>query len=105
MQKTIEISAELLERLETGKCVKGSLRLDKQTGLVCFTRLNITDSKSGNYRLICRLPNSSLIEGLKNITFKSKVSKEVAKPTMGKAMIQDLKSVLKILETTDYVLE
>lgn len=90
MKKYIEISAETLERLETGKYVAGSLQRDKETGKLVFTGWKRSTKKRNRDKTICRLEHGWLKESAERIKFFNSVDKKVGAVLISKAMSREL---------------
>ncbi len=100
MKKMIEISDEALARLEDGKCVKGSIRLDKQTGKLMFLAYHSRPVSIPADRLICQLGSGWLKESAQRIKFFSSVKKEVGVAEVNNVMERDLNTAMSQLFMT-----
>ncbi len=90
MKKYIEISAETLERLETGKYVAGSLQRDKETGKLVFTGWKRSTKKRNRDKTICRLEHGWLKESAERYKFYNSVDKAIGVVQVSKAMSREL---------------
>ncbi len=90
MKKYIEISAETLERLETGKFVAGSLQRDKETGKLVFTGWKRSTKKRYRDKTICRLEHGWLKESAERYKFYNSVDKAIGVIQVANAMTREL---------------
>ena len=103
MKKFIEISDETLKTLAEGKCVDGSLRVDKLTGKLTFRAFNRKAPKWQKDRVICQLENGWLKESRQRIKFFNSVRKEIGMKRVGCAMERELGTALEELRKDNLV--
>ncbi|MBO7417345.1 MAG: hypothetical protein J6U14_00185 [Bacteroidaceae bacterium] len=97
MKKYIEISAETLERLETGKYVAGSLQRDKETGKLVFTGWKRSTKKRNRDKTICRLEHGWLKESAERYKFYNSVDKAIGVVQVANAMSRELEFAMEEL--------
>ena len=91
MIKKIELSEKILNRLEIGKCVEGSLRRDMLTGEIVFRAYNrLSREVVKPDRVIAVTETGWLKESAQRIKFFSSVKKVVGAAKIACAMKRDL---------------
>ena len=97
MIKKIEISEETLKSLKKGKCVEGSIHIEKESGKIVFKAWNRKSPKSSKDRVICYHANGWLKESENNLKFFASVSKRVGAVCACQTMDDELQYVTKEL--------
>ena len=97
MIKKIEISEETLKSLKKGKCVEGSIHIEKESGKIVFKAWKRKSPKSSKNRVICYHENGWLKESENKLKFFSSVSKRVGAVFACKVMDDNLQYVTEIL--------
>lgn len=99
MIKKIFIEEEILESIEKGKHVEGSIRKDAASGKLCFKayvrKRNIYGRKPD--KVLCQLPNGWLKESAQRIKFFTSQKKEMGKKKIIRAMEQEFDEAIKTL--------
>ena len=96
MKKYVNLSTDAIERLESGKCVKGSLHCDKSTGKIVFMAYR-TKPRSEE-RIIRQLEHGWLKESKRRIKFFSSVKKELGSRLVNVTIHRELKTAMTTLE-------
>jgi hypothetical protein len=91
MKKYIDIPCDSLVRLEAGERLEGSICKDRKTGRLVLTIWNRRYPKNPNYRLICHLPDGSLLESEHNIIFRNRVMKGTSVKDFAKLLRKNVK--------------
>ena len=78
MKKYVEIPMEVMERLVEGKCVEGSLRRDKWTGMITFYAYNRLPRKRQKDDLLKKTPWGWLKASIERVKRYSSVPKELS---------------------------
>ena len=97
MIKKIEISEETLKSLKNGKCVEGSIHIEKESGKIVFKAWKRKSPKSSKDRVICYHANGWLKESENNLKFFASVSKRVGAVCACQTMDDELQYVTKEL--------
>ena len=97
MKKIFNIDEEIMARLQGGKCVQGSLHMDKWTGRLTFNAFN-RKPRARHERVICQLENGWLKESPKRIKFYNSVKKELGQRMVDVVMHRELKHAMGVLE-------
>ena len=102
MKKYIEISEEVLERLNNGKYVEGSLHKDRDTKTILF-RAYVRKSREMKDKLICSLEHGWLMESATRYKFFNSVKKSIGLRLVYLAMFRELKDAMNRLEIREIV--
>ncbi len=97
MKKFVEIPFEILERLDEGKCVEGSLRRDECTGKVTFRAYQRHRHQRPD-RVVCQLENGWLKESAQRYKFYNSVKKDLGRRVVDVVMHRELKTAMQALE-------
>ena len=97
MRKYIDIPLEVMERLEEGKSVEGSLRRDEWTGKVTF-RAYQRKSRQRHERVVCQLENGWLKETPQRYKFYNSVRKDLGRRMVDVVMHRELNTAMQALE-------
>ena len=97
MKKYIELSEEVLTRLDEGKYVEGSFHKDQQTGKLIF-RAYVRTRRFQKDRLVCQLEHGWLKESPARYKFFNSVKKEVGLRLVSVAMHRELKEAMETLD-------
>lgn len=97
MKKYVEMSEEVLTRLDEGKYVEGSFHKDQQTGKLIF-RAYVRMSRPRRDRLVCQLEHGWLKESPARYKFFNSVKKEVGLRLVSVAMHRELKEAMETLD-------
>ena len=98
MIKKIEISEETLKSLKNGKCVEGSIHIEKESGKIVFNVWKRKSPKSSKRdRVISYHANGWLKESENNLKFFASVSKRVGAVCACQTMDDELQYVTKEL--------
>lgn len=100
MKKYIDIPAEVLETIENGKYVEGSMHKCKQTGKIVFNAYNRLSRRKKD-RIIRQLENGWLKESATRIKFFNSVKKDLGFRLVNVAMHRDLKDAMSVLEVEE----
>ena len=96
MKKFIELSEDAIVRLQSGKCVRGSLHCNGQTGKIVFMAYR-TKPRSEE-RIIRQLEHGWLKESTRRIKFFSSVKKELGSRLVNVTIHRELKTAMTTLE-------
>ena len=77
-KKYVEIPMEVMERLVEGKCVEGSLRRDKWTGMITFNAYNRLPRKRQKDDLLKKTPWGWLKASIERVKRYSSVPKDLS---------------------------
>ena len=97
MKKYIDIPAEVLETIENGKYVEGSMHKCKQTGKIVFNAYNRLSRRKKD-RIIRQLENGWLKESATRIKFYNSVKKELGRRLVDVVMHRELNTAMQALE-------
>ena len=97
MKKYIDIPAEVLETIENGKYVEGSMHKCKQTGKIVFNAYNRLSRRKKD-RIIRQLENGWLKESATRIKFFNSVKKELGIVAIEQVMKRELGTAMKALK-------
>lgn len=97
MKKYIELTTEVLNRLDEGKYVEGSIHKDQQTGKIIF-RPYMRKCRKAKDRLVCQLEHGWLKESPARYKFFNSVRKDVGLRLLSLAMHRELKEAMGTLE-------
>ncbi len=89
MRKFVEISIEALERLESGRSIDGSLKMDLKTRRIVFNDWKRKAPKYYKEKKICDLDYGFLAETAKHITRHEKFPKSLSTDAILEAMDND----------------
>ena len=99
MKKYIELSSEAIARLQSGKCVKGSLHHNEQTGKIVF--MAYQQKPRSRERIIRQLEHGWLKEIKRRIKFFSSVKKELGSRLVDVTIHRELKTAMTTLEVEE----
>ena len=97
MRKYIEMTEEAIVRLMSGKCVKGALHRDEETGRIVF-RAYLTGKAQSQDRIIRQLEHGWLKESARRYKFFSSVKKELGRRMVDVTIHRELKTAMSTLE-------
>ena len=97
MKKYIEMTNEAIVRLMSGKCVKGALHRDEETGRIVF-RAYLTGRTQSQDRIIRQLEHGWLKESARRYKFFSSVKKELGRRMVDVTIHRELKTAMSTLE-------
>lgn len=97
MKKLIDLTEEVLTRLDEGKYVEGSFHKDQETGKIVF-RAYVRTSREAKDRLVCQLEHGWLRESPQRYKFFNSVKKEVGLRLVSVAMHRELKEAMETLD-------
>lgn len=97
MKKMIDLSEEVLKRLDDGKYVEGSFHKDRVTGKIIFRAYNRV-SRLLKDRLICSLEHGWLKESPNRYKFFNSVKKGMEVRLVSLAMHRDLKEAMECID-------
>ena len=95
MKKYIELSSEAIARLQSGKCVKGSLHRNGQTGKIVF--MAYQQKPRSEERIVRQLEHGWLKESKRRIKFFSSVKKELGSRLVDVTIHRELKTAMSAL--------
>ncbi|MBO4801654.1 MAG: hypothetical protein J5545_07295 [Bacteroidaceae bacterium] len=101
MKKYIEITDEVLARLNDGKCVEGSLRVDPTTKKIVFRHYNRLPRRRPQDRLICELEHGWLKESAQRYKFYDSVPKTLGARRTANAMRRELQEAMEALDVDE----
>ena len=101
MKKYIELSSEAIARLQSGKCVKGSLHHNEQTGKIVFMAYQ-TKPRSEE-RIIRQLEHGWLKESAKRIKFFNSVKKDLGCRMVDVTIHRELKTAMTTLVNEEII--
>ena len=101
MKKYINLSSEAIERLESGKCVKGSLHRDELSGKIVFMAYR-TKPRSEE-RIIRQLEHGWLKESPQRIKFFNSVKKELGCRLVDVTIHRELKTAMTTLVNEEII--
>lgn len=99
MKKYVEIPMESLERLNGGKFVEGSLRIDECTGKLTFRAYQRKTRMRAKDKTVLTLEHGWVKESAQRIKFFSSVKKELGIAKVTKAMEREMKEAVRELKT------
>ena len=97
MKKYIEMTNEAIVRLMSGKCVKGALHRDEETGRIVF-RAYLTGKAQSQDRIIRQLEHGWLKESPKRYKFFNSVKTEIGRRMVDVTIHRELKAAMSTLE-------
>lgn len=97
MKKLIDLTEEVLKRLDDGKYVEGSFHKDQETGKIVF-RAYVRTSREAKDRLVCQLEHGWLRESPQRYKFFNSVKKDMELRLVSLAMHRDLKEAMECVE-------
>ena len=97
MKKYIDLTDEVLRRLDEGKYVEGSFHKDRQTGRIVF-HAYVRQRYAKKDRLVCQLEHGWLKESPARYKFFNSVKKEAGLRLVSLAMHRDLKEAMEALD-------
>ena len=100
MKKYIEMTNEAIVRLMSGKCVKGALHRDEETGRIVF-RAYLSGKAQSQDRIIRQLEHGWLKESPKRYKFFSSVKKEIGRRMVDVTIHRELKAAMTALEVEE----
>ena len=98
MRTNINLTSEAMERLKSGKCVEGSLRMNVETGKLTFNAWNRRSPKHSEERVVRHLEHGWLKESKRRINFFSSVKKELGRRLVDVTIHRELKTAMTTLE-------
>ena len=101
MRTNIILTSEAMERLKSGKCVEGSLRMNAETGKLTFNAWKRRSPKHSEERIIRHLEHGWLKESAKRIKFFSSVKKELGRRLVDVTIHRELKTAMTTLEVEE----
>ena len=101
MKKYIHLTADAIERLESGKCVKGSLHCDKSTGKIVFMAYR-TKPRSEE-RIVRQLEHGWLKESARRIKFFNSVKKDLGCRMVDVTIHRELKTAMTTLVNEEII--
>ena len=101
MRTNIILTSEAMERLKSGKCVEGSLRMNAETGKLTFNAWKRRSPKHREERIIRHLEHGWLKESAKRIKFFSSVKKELGRRMVDVTIHRELKTAMTTLEVEE----
>ena len=101
MRTNIILTSEAMERLKSGKCVEGSLRMNTETGKLTFNAWKRRSPKHSEERVIRHLEHGWLKESAKRIKFFSSVKKELGRRMVDVTIHRELKTAMTTLEVEE----
>ena len=90
-----------MERLKSGKCVEGSLRMNAETGKLTFNAWKRRSPKHSEERIIRHLEHGWLKESKRRIKFFSSVKKELGCRLVDVTIHRELKTAMTTLEVEE----
>ena len=97
MRTNIILTSEAMERLKSGKCVEGSLRMNAETGKLTFNAWKRRSPKHSEERIIRQLEHGWLKESKRRIKFFSSVKKELGSRLVDVTIHRELKTAMSAL--------
>ena len=97
MRTNIILTSEAMERLKSGKCVEGSLRMNAETGKLTFNAWKRRSPKHSEERIIRHLEHGWLKESKRRIKFFSSVKKELGSRLVDVTIHRELKTAMSSL--------
>ena len=101
MKKYIELSSEAVARLQSGKCVRGSLHRNGQTGKIVFMAYQ-TKPRSEE-RIVRQLEHGWLKESAKRIKFFNSVKKDLGCRMVDVTIHRELKTAMTTLVNEEII--
>ena len=101
MRTNIILTSEAMERLKSGKCVEGSLRMNAETGKLTFNAWKRRSPKHSEERIIRHLEHGWLKESAKRIKLFSSVKKELGRRMVDVTIHRELKTAMTTLEVEE----
>ena len=98
MKKFVELSVETFEKLNQGKYVEGSLRIDESTGKLTFRAYQRKSRPRQPDKTIAELEHGWLKESPKRYKFFSSVKKTLEIPQVQLAMQSDMNMAMAELD-------
>ena len=99
MGNYIFLSDEVIARLQSGKCVEGSMSMDPCSGVVSFKAYNRLSRQPGyRDRLIAQLEHGWIKESAQRYKFYNSVRKDLGVPMTKVVMERELKTAVHELE-------
>ena len=90
-----------MERLKSGKCVEGSLRMNAETGKLTFNAYQRRSPKHSEERIIRHLEHGWLKESKRRIKFFSSVKKELGSRLVDVTIHREMKTAMTTLEVEE----
>ena len=101
MKKYIELSSEAIARLQSGKCVKGSLHRNEQTGKIVF--MAYQQKPRSEERIVRQLEHGWLKESAKRIKFFNSVKKDLGCRMVDVTIHRELKTAMTTLVNEEII--
>ena len=101
MKKFIELSEEAIVRLQSGKCVRGSLHCNGQTGKIVF--MAYQQKPRSEERIIRQLEHGWLKESAKRIKFFNSVKKDLGCRMVDVTIHRELKTAMTTLVNEEII--
>lgn len=103
MKANIILSAEAIERLQSGRCVEGSLRMNLQTSELTFNMWKKRKRRSFDDNTICQLEHGWIKESPQRIKFFNSVKKNLGRHTISTTFHRELKTAMTALEVEESI--
>ena len=101
MRTNIILTSEAMERLKSGKCVEGSLRMNAETGKLTFNAWKRRSPKHSEERIIHHLEHGWLKESARRIKFFSSVKKDLGRRMVDVTIHRELRTAMSTLEVEE----
>lgn len=99
MKKYIDLTTDVIDCIEEGKYVEGSLHRDPLTGRIVFRAyVRLSRRNRQRDRIVCQLENGWLKESPRRFKFYNSVKKELGLRLVNVVMHRELNTAMDVME-------
>ena len=103
MRKFIEISEEVYQRLMDGKCVDGSMRMEKPHKLIVFKNYKRTKPRKYPIEILGRTDFGKVYRTRKRTKWNENMPSDLGAAHISKIMANDCKQAQEIIATAEII--
>ena len=103
MRKIVEISDEVYQRLMEGKCVDGSMRMEKPRKLIVFKNYKRTKPRKYPIEILGRTDFGKVYRTRKRTKWSENMPSDLGAVRMARIMERDCKQAQEIIATAEIV--
>ena len=103
MRKIVEISDEVYQRLMEGKCVDGSMRMEKPRKLIVFNNYKRTKPRKYPIEILGRTDFGKVYRTRKRTKWSENMPSDLGAVRMARIMERDCKQAQEIIATAEIV--